>query len=370
MLLLILREEFVCLSILLFLCYYYHKAKIKEKHQTFDRLIICAIAYVFFDIITIITVNHLDTVPLWVNNLCHCTYYFLGVSLGFLFFIYAVKTCKIYKTEKYLKWVSSFGLISYTIIALFSDVEYIIGSPSNYSGGDLSFITYIFFFIYCMSGTILLVKHSKNIDDRVKHSILPAVFGIWSGIVVQIIRPELLITGGMATLLCLSVFIALDNPDKHYKRQALWDFLTGLKNSNSYQQDVERYNEHLTGRVGVLMADVNNLKKINDTCGHEEGDKFIVTAASILKADLKSADSVYRVGGDEFVAIFINPNSQFIKAEMKNVHRHCAKQEYQYPLEIAMGFCAGVGDIYDIIQKADKRMYENKQVLKNKQGES
>ena len=110
----------------------------------------------------------------------------------------------------------------------------------------------------------------------------------------------------------------MDNPEKKYEEWALWDFLTGLKNRNCYDREFEKY-EKFHEHVGVIVADVNNLKKVNDTYGHEEGDKLIIAAANVLKECLSSASAIYRLGGDEFLAIFEKPDDAQIRREIKNV---------------------------------------------------
>ena len=363
---LILREELICLIILIFLSFYYSNNKIKEKGQPFGRIINYSVLYVFFDMITVITVNNQEIVHESINNLAHYIFYLLGVLVGFSYYIYAVKMVSLYESERILKKIGYFPIPIYLLCAIKYPVEYTTGMYSNYSSGKLAYITYCIFLGYCIVGSVLLFVYRKRIDERVKNAIFPMVFALCTSVIVQAFCPELLMTGGSATLLCLGIFVALDNPDKKYKEQALWDFLTGLKNRNSYDKEVMTYENMKKKDIGVFVADLNNLKKINDSCGHEAGDDFISTAAHIIKDCLKSADSVYRIGGDEFVAIFINPNEEQIQKEMHEIKERCDKEmKFVYPLEIAMGYHSGNKNIHEIIQTADEKMYEHKLSMKS-----
>ena len=105
---------------------------------------------------------------------------------------------------------------------------------------------------------------------------------------------------------------------------------------------------------------------INDNYGHEEGDLFISTAAHILKECLTSAEAVYRVGGDEFIAVFINPADARIEKEINDIAAKCLSvTSFPCLLEIAIGYQSNNKNIHDLIKMADKKMYEHKRLLKS-----
>ena len=88
--LLIVREELVCLVILLFLLLNAHFYKMGKDSGNFLRLAILAVGHVVFDIITVITVNHREAVPLWLNNVLHVIFYFFAILFAYQFFCYCV----------------------------------------------------------------------------------------------------------------------------------------------------------------------------------------------------------------------------------------------------------------------------------------
>src|SRR5262249_25795271 len=90
------------------------------------------------------------------------------------------------------------------------------------------------------------------------------------------------------------------------ERAALTDSLTGLRNHRAFHEDLKR-EIALRNRSGtpfsVLMIDLNKLKQVNDTLGHQAGDERIKAVADALRSTLRGEDAGYRVGGDEFMVI-------------------------------------------------------------------
>ncbi len=117
---------------------------------------------------------------------------------------------------------------------------------------------------------------------------------------IQIAVPELLITGGAATIVTVGSF-SLENPADVFKQKLLIDALTGVKSRHSYERDIQRmeaeYARDRKIRFGLVFCDINNLKAVNDERGHMEGDAYIGHIAQILMKDLHGAENIYRMGG-------------------------------------------------------------------------
>jgi diguanylate cyclase (GGDEF)-like protein len=87
---------------------------------------------------------------------------------------------------------------------------------------------------------------------------------------------------------------------------ALTDSLTGLRNHRAFHEDLKREisRRNRTGmHFSLLMVDLNRLKQVNDTLGHQAGDERIKAVADAIRATLRGEDCGYRVGGDEFIVI-------------------------------------------------------------------
>ncbi|MBQ7933615.1 MAG: GGDEF domain-containing protein, partial [Lachnospiraceae bacterium] len=131
------------------------------------------------------------------------------------------------------------------------------------------------------------------------------------------IFPKLIITG-VFTLVCNSVSKIIGINMRRAEEMANLadlDGMTGLYNKSKYLRQVARA-YGATEKVAVIFWDVNNLKKINDSMGHEYGDQLILTASKSIKAITTKASTAYRVGGDEFVLIISGGEEKTIRRKL------------------------------------------------------
>ncbi len=122
-----------------------------------------------------------------------------------------------------------------------------------------------------------------------------------------------------------------------------------------------------------LYADLDGLKKINDTLGHDAGSQAIVDTATILKATFRDSDIVARLGGDEFAILAATNTSTggtlLIERLQSNVAAFNARQDLRYTISLSVGLVPVEPDemltLDDILKAADARMYSDKQARKN-----
>lgn len=150
------------------------------------------------------------------------------------------------------------------------------------------------------------------------------------------------------------------------------DGLTGLLNRLAFTEAEDKLRKADSGRFVLAQFDVNFLKTINDNYGHQEGDRFIITAANLISDSFGKYGKCYRIGGDEFFVILDgkNPEKDYEKAAavfeegMKKVND---ENSFPIPLKIAYGKAVYVpgNDSFDEAEKtADNLMYEHKKLLK------
>lgn len=148
--------------------------------------------------------------------------------------------------------------------------------------------------------------------------------------------------------------------------------VTGIHNKKSLEKKLQELNDRAaTFGVGVMMFDLNNLKHVNDTYGHEKGDEFIQTFAYCLTRILDEHSFLARYGGDEFIIIQEHTSPE----ELKHMDLQLGTliQEYNtrtsLPLSYAVGFEVSYRNHYfmmdDLINAADKNMYQDKFYKKN-----
>ncbi len=156
------------------------------------------------------------------------------------------------------------------------------------------------------------------------------------------------------------------------------DELTGLFNRRGFfalagQQ--LKMSQRMERGMSLLSADLDGLKKINDTFGHQEGDRALVETASILRECFRGVDIIARIGGDEFVVLLIEPSHAKLDAYtarlQKKIELHNLRYERNYTLSISIGIAhlepGSQCSIDDMIAKADGLMYEQKRNKKRSQ---
>jgi diguanylate cyclase (GGDEF)-like protein len=149
------------------------------------------------------------------------------------------------------------------------------------------------------------------------------------------------------------------------------DDLTGLFNRRGFlavseqQMKIARRRDK---RLLLLYIDIDNMKQINDTFGHNQGDAALIAAATILRDTFRESDVIARVGGDEFVILAVDPNE--LSADMlthrlreKCVERnHSASQDFGLFLSVGSAYYDPQNpcSIEGLMERADRVMYRRK----------
>jgi diguanylate cyclase len=168
----------------------------------------------------------------------------------------------------------------------------------------------------------------------------------------------------------------LENELAAVSEQVHTDQLTGVLNRRGMDETFEReLNRADRGQTPICVAllDIDNFKKLNDTLGHQTGDRALIHLAQVIKESLRPADNVARYGGEEFVIILPDtPLKEGIEA-VERLQREMTKKFFLNNNErVLVTFSAGVAlrnsdeDQEDVIGRADKAMYIAKTTGKNR----
>ena len=199
--------------------------------------------------------------------------------------------------------------------------------------------------------------------------------------VANIVKKIVLLFVAVMVFITAATIIAANRgiikPVKQLERRAFRDTLTGLLNRNAYYD----YNKVLDAQIAagearfsIIMIDVNNLKKMNDEYGHEKGNVYLKNSADLV-ASVFGRESLYRIGGDEFVAVMEGEKRQ---AESKQLLEDFRTKVRDYhgrkglkPWE-QVYMAAGSADYTrgkdtcteDVLKRADAAMYTEKVEMK------
>lgn len=142
------------------------------------------------------------------------------------------------------------------------------------------------------------------------------------------------------------------------KHMSYYDSLTELHNRNSYMGDLKNLQTERPRELGVVFMDVNGLKSINDTYGHEAGDaclKFVSRKLAAYFGEYR----LYRLGGDEFLALCAGiSRTEFDKRLQSLTESVC--ENGRLAASIGSEWSADVSNVNELIGRADKKMYEVK----------
>ena len=155
-------------------------------------------------------------------------------------------------------------------------------------------------------------------------------------------------------------------------RNANKDPLTGVKNKRSYEAAIASLNDDIgadTDDFGIAVIDMNDLKHINDTYGHEHGDEAIVILCRIICNVFKHSP-VYRYGGDEFAVILRRHDLMQIRSLIRRFKNDLEAQRNKEEMQPWLKVSAAIGyaiyepmideDANSVFKRADKAMYEDK----------
>lgn len=155
------------------------------------------------------------------------------------------------------------------------------------------------------------------------------------------------------------------------EKLAYVDVMTGLQNRNSYMREADLYRSgDITEDTCMVLIDMNNLKKINDTFGHDMGDVALTMVGKVLKEVLFKEVKCYRIGGDEFIYLIKNYNIDDVRNKMDNLAQEVISRCKEKPFECSIAYGISIickNNNYDIdkaYRKADEEMYAYKKKFK------
>lgn len=298
--------------------------------------------------------------PLWKKARKNIVIPILFVAAGFLYLLLDMS-----------------GALSFTVTYTFSMLSLIlilieiIATSLRFatSNAELPGQAAVMFFGNMLMAVLSIVDLYRNLNGDSDHSACSRL-----GITIYVVSV------GLYQIYSILLYLKDSEEKKAVQKLAFYDALTGIENRMAFNERVDQLEksrrEHpdVTYNPGMIIFDLNNLKKANDIYGHTEGDALIKTAGQTLDAVFSDIGTAYRYGGDEFVVVIESFYEDFVKQHLKKLSDREAiinnKNTFNVPFAIAYGYAAYESDkdkdLMQTLDRADEIMYVNKQAMKAK----
>ncbi len=154
------------------------------------------------------------------------------------------------------------------------------------------------------------------------------------------------------------------------------DALTKCNSRIAMQSFIEQFEHERNKSVAIVYFDLNKFKYVNDTYGHDEGDRILIIFSNVLVDTFRKYAKVGRMGGDEFLAIAMDINEDKIEELANEVNtklqEKCVELQLPYKVSTSYGYALRPQNestlLYDIMKQADKNMYKYKEQVHRREG--
>ncbi len=327
--------------------------------------------------------------------------YFLAMAATVFFwtrfvFRYLQEENRFLRVVSWMGWLMLVFMAGILILNLFVPVMFWFDADGTYHAGAMR---YLILFIQVLlflstSAYVFLTVGNREMKAKLHHHAIGA-FGVTMSVMVvlQVLYPllPLYAVGCLLGTCIIHTFVINDMKDDrrieleaqllrdkqqqeklgNAQHMAYTDSLTGVKNTHAYVETVKRVDRRIaSGEIqafGVIVFDLNGLKHVNDTQGHEAGDALIRSACRLICVQFKHSP-VFRIGGDEFVAFLEGEDYENRDALLAAFDARIEQNLRSGNVVVASGlsvFREGHDRSYRrVFERADQRMYDRKGHLK------
>ena len=300
---------------------------------------------------------------------CIVSMFYLLVPLpGALYFLYIDQLYKHWQIVPHkmglLILIPSLVNAVFTVISLFNGIIFSIDATNTYQRGKFFFLVFLCSAFYVLGSHVHLVRRRKKSTSKDLSFVISYPFPVVIAAFLQMHLEGVQVLGISLAITLLIKFLHIQ--DSHANK----DYLTSLYNRSLGVQYLQYLFQHKRKgkRIGGILMDINGFKAINDTYGHDMGDKTLRLFANVLKGSFSHNWLICRYGGDEFL-VFCELGSRHELEETvlelrKNLGFFNIKGSIPIPLSISIG-SAVVEDCETISPEAfirllDERMYNEK----------
>ena len=361
-----------------------------RKNRIFRVMTVLVIVSEAFDLVSAFTITYGASIPRIVNILINSGYFASGLFLCFLLHYYIQNAVVPPEGKPVLIGVNKIILAAMetsVLLNAFFGYFFSISPEGAYVHGPLYLVLHLasLWFVACGSATLIVNRKLLNRPQRISSVLFIALYLV-AVILQTFVAPDVLIIMPAVSAMLIIAIFSLESPDyvqlqkilleltqtkqeleaanEKYYTLAYTDLMTGLQNRTAYNLRLEQLGADPTkSAVTFLIADINNLKYLNDSFGHQVGDDAIEKTANLLKDNFTDGCQCYRIGGDEFAVIAQGLSEDAFQSSYRRfiADAEAESKRAAYPFSIAAGYRpVGSLTLLDALKQADERMYRNK----------
>ena len=173
----------------------------------------------------------------------------------------------------------------------------------------------------------------------------------------------------MGRMIILITISAFNTFFKELEQKAFTDHHSGCYNRHFFDLKSREFLNKESLRLSCILCDLDNLKLVNDTLGHGEGDVYISSSVKQIYSAIRKSDLVFRIGGDEFLVLLPNTPLTIVQNIAHAIEGKSTK-DYSFPTGISVGYSSIEKfpfSMETLIAEADQAMYQNKKKRKSSQ---
>ncbi len=264
--------------------------------------------------------------------------------------------------------------IVFQIVCLFTSWMVYIDEQHIYRHGSLYTVYVVEYLLIIVLVVTQFLIYGKGFKNRNSFSLYLVTVLVIYGILMQelaggdVKTAYLSLAIGAYILFIHTTEFSLQRSDEFILEQQIQiktDALTGLLSRHAYSYALASYKDKMPDDFVAFSIDVNGLKSVNDTLGHEAGDELICGAAECIRNAFGSYGSCYRTGGDEFI-VLASMNGDQISSSLDKIREETSSWHGKAvpSLSLSVGFAAlkdsSIGSCEELVREADKMMYKDK----------
>jgi diguanylate cyclase (GGDEF)-like protein/PAS domain S-box-containing protein len=176
------------------------------------------------------------------------------------------------------------------------------------------------------------------------------------------VKPILNVQNEVVSVICISKEITdRKRMEQELQHLSSHDILTGLYSRNFFETEMARIQLGRLFPISIVVADLDNLKSVNDRYGHSAGDELICKVAQQMRQSFRAEDIVARIGGDEFAVLLPEMDEKATRVIVARLRADLTKLNDPF-ISLSIGLAIGTEgcNLAEVMRLADDRMYQDK----------